>query len=82
MNAKDILKYEHELKEAGVPANQAEIHAKSMAELIDSNLATKQDVELLRKDLEALGNKITIKVGSIVTVAIGILLGLQHLLGH
>lgn len=40
--ATDILAYQHDLKEAGVPEKQAEIHAKRFAELCDEKLVTKE----------------------------------------
>jgi len=38
----DTLAYGKKLKSAGVPENQAEIHAEAIAGLIDEQLATKK----------------------------------------
>lgn len=59
MNATDILKYEHALKDAGVTNAQAEIHARGLAEILDNNVATKQDLLLLK-------NEIIIKLSSVM----------------
>ena len=57
--ATSILKYQNDLTSAGVSDIQAEIHAKTLAELIDQNLATKQDL----KDLE---NRMIIKFSGMI----------------
>ena len=43
----DTLAYAKKLKEAGVPENQAEIHAEAIAGLINEQLATKKDLQIL-----------------------------------
>ena len=48
--ATDILKYESILREAGIPEKETQAHAKANAMLIDNNLATKQDLELAKRD--------------------------------
>lgn len=47
----DAIDYVHKLKEAGVPEQQAETHVKILSEIIESNLATKQDIELIRSEM-------------------------------
>lgn len=42
----DTLSYAEALKDAGVPDAQARIHAQTLRGLIDSELATKRDVEV------------------------------------
>ena len=49
----DTLAYVKKLKEAGVPENQAEIHAEAIAELIDEQLATKKDLQILEANVTA-----------------------------
>ncbi len=49
----DTLAYAKKLKEAGVPENQAEIHAEAIAELIDEQLATKKDLHILEANITA-----------------------------
>ena len=49
----DTLAYAKKLKEAGVPENQAEIHAEAIAGLIDEQLATKKDLQLLEANVTA-----------------------------
>ena len=50
----DTLAYTKRLKAAGVPEKQAEIQAEIFAEIIEERLATKYDIELLRRDMKEL----------------------------
>ena len=62
----DILAYAKKLKQAGVPEQQAEMHAEALATIVDEKLATKRDL----KELEM---RLTIRVGAIAAGAITIL---------
>ena len=62
-----------ELTQAGMPEAQAEVLARSQATLIDEKLATKQD-------LEELELRLTIRLGSMMVVAIGVVAALVKLL--
>ena len=71
----DTLAYAKKLREAGVPEKQAEVQAEALAEIADEKLATKDDIEKLKKDilLALAGSKTeTIKwvAGMLVTQAI------------
>ena len=58
---------------AGMPEEQAELLARSQATLIDEKLATKQDL----KELEL---RLTLRLGSMMVVAIGVVAALVKLL--
>ncbi|MFQ5455806.1 MAG: coiled-coil domain-containing protein [Nitrospirota bacterium] len=47
----DTLEYVQKLKAVGVPEKQAEAHAHALSEVIESNLATKQDTLDLKRDI-------------------------------
>ena len=49
----NTLAYAKKLKGAGVPENQAEIHAEAIAGLIDEQLATKKDLQILEANVTA-----------------------------
>ena len=83
----NTLKYTKILEEVGVSREQAEIHVQIIAEIVEDNLATKQDIKDLRNDtrqdikdlkdeMQKLEYRLTIKlsaiVGTIVTIAIAI----------
>ena len=63
----NTLKYARKLEAIGLPRDQAEAHIQIIAEIIEGDLVTKQDL----KDLEhRLVIKLTAIFGSTVTVAI------------
>ena len=47
------------MKAVGVSEEQAEVQAETLVGLIDDQLATKQDIELLRRDMKEFEIKIT-----------------------
>jgi hypothetical protein len=55
---------------AGMPEQQAEILAEEQARLLGEQLATKQDVALLRADLENLKDQLTIRLGTMLAAAV------------
>ena len=73
-----------ELAEAGMPEKQAEVLARSQATLINETLATKQDLKeleaRLRRDMKELELRLTIRLGSMMVVAIGAVAALVKLL--
>ena len=84
------LKYTKILEDVGLTREQAEAHIEIMTEVMDSNLATKQDVKDLRQEVKELEvsllheikdvrndivqseYRLTVKMGTIVSVALGI----------
>lgn len=48
----DTHAYIKKLKAAGVPEEQAEVHAETIAQLIEGELATKRDIEELRQTMK------------------------------
>ena len=69
----DTHAFVKELTQAGMPEAQAEVLARSQATLIDEKLATKQDL----KELEL---RLTIRLGSMMVVAVGVVAALVKLL--
>ena len=69
----DTHAFVKELTAAGMPEAQAEILARSQAKLINEELATKRDL----KELEL---RLTIRLGSMMVVAIGVVAALVKLL--
>ena len=64
----DTLRYANKLKAAGVPEKQAEVQAEALAEIaeiVDENLATKHDIELIRRDTKELELRLELKIESI-----------------
>ena len=66
----DTLNYAKKLQEAGFTPQQAEAQAEALLAVVDENLATKHDIELLRRDIIIwLGGLIIVS-----TTALGILM--------
>lgn len=68
----DTLKYAKRAEKVGFTKEQAEFQAEELAKLIDERLATKDD-------LKKLESSIVIKMGSMLIVAIGVIVTLLQL---
>ena len=53
-----MLEHLEELTESGVPEGQAKAHLRVLRKLIDDNLATKHDIELVRHEIELVRHEI------------------------
>jgi 2-phosphoglycerate kinase len=83
----DTLKFANTLKDAGVPPAQAEAEAVALSEVLEVNLkelVTKDDlkheVELLRRDIRDMEQRLIIKLGALMAFSIGIVAALVKLL--
>ena len=76
----DTLAYTKKLKAVGFTEEQAEAQAETLSEIIDSNLATKHDIESLRKDIELLKNELILKLGAMLAISIGAIATLVKIL--
>ena len=80
----DTLAYANKLKQAGVPDRQAEVQAEAMAELVEERLATKRDLSELEERIvnrmNELEYRLTVRLGSMLVVAVSILAALVKLL--
>ncbi len=75
----DTLTYAKILQDAGFTPQQAEAQAKALHAVVDDNLATKQDIVLLRRDMELRRRDIIIWLGGLIIVsatALGLLMKL------
>ena len=73
----DTHAFVKELTEAGMPEAQAEVLARSQANLIDEKLATKEDL----KELELrLTMRLTMRLDAMMVVAVGAVAALVELL--
>ena len=76
----DTLAYAKKLKAAGFTEQQAEVQAQAFAEIIEERLATKQDIELLRRDMKELEMHLTLRLGGMMAASIAIVAALVKLL--
>ena len=73
----DTHAFVKELTDAGMPEPQAEVLARTHARLIDEKLATKQDLKALELRLK---HDLTLRLGSMMVVAVGAFAALEKLL--
>src|SRR5207237_1103305 len=59
----DTLAYARRLRQAGVPEEQAQVHAEALAAVVTETLATKQD-------LRELEYRLTLRLGAMLTVSV------------
>ncbi|MDR2208906.1 MAG: CCDC90 family protein [Azoarcus sp.] len=79
----DTLKYANRLKKAGFTPEQAEEQASALSEVLEVNLkelATKADIAMLRQEMVQLEQRMTIKLGTMLTIAVGAMVALTKLL--
>ena len=80
----DTHSFVKRLVTAGMPEEQAEILAHEQTRLIDETLATKRDLKelelRLKSEMHAAEQRMTIKLGGMLVVAVGMIVTLQKLL--
>ena len=73
----DTHAFVKELTGAGMPEPQAEVLARSQAQLIDEKLATKEDLKQLELRLTY---NLTVRFGSMMVVGVGVMAALVKML--
>ncbi len=91
----DTLAYANKLKKAGIPDEQAEVHAAAIAEIVNEQMATKRDIKeletalrhdikemdtALRHDIKEMEMRLTIRMGAMAVVVIGVITTLVKIL--
>ncbi len=82
----DTLMYAKKLEAKGFTPEQAEAQVEMIKEVIDNQLATKQDINELkrelqdvRRDIKEAMDKIIIRMGSLLVIAVGVLAAIVKL---
>jgi hypothetical protein len=80
----DTLEYASRLKRAGFTEQQAEAQVQALAAIVNDNLATKQDLlavkQELKQDLRDLEHRLTLRMGTMLSVAVGVVAAFVKLL--
>lgn len=80
----DTLAYAKKMKAVGFTEQQAEAQAEALAEIVENRLATKQDIEGLKRDIKELEirlrHDLTIRLGGMLFAGIAIVATLVKLL--
>jgi hypothetical protein len=73
----DTLGYAKHLRDAGVAQEQAEAHAEAARQFIMAELATRYDLDVLRRELEAkidtLSLRLTVRMGIMLAAGVAAL---------
>lgn len=64
----NTLKYAKKLEEVGFAREQAEAQVQMLAEVIETNLATKRDIDDLKQEMQKMEYRLVIKLGALVTI--------------
>ena len=86
--ATNELKLAQAFRDAGLPQDKAEVVSQTIFDAIRDNVATKADVELVRRDVELvrsgletrlaqLETRLSVRMGAMVTATVAILIGVK-----
>lgn len=70
----DTLHYTKKLEQAGISREQAEVHIQIMAEIVEGNLATKQDLRDLEQRLFIKTGVLMLTVGTLIVSVLAIII--------
>ena len=76
----NTLKYAKNLEEVGFSREQAEMTIGILNEVVESNLATKEDLKDLRHDMQQLKSELIIKLGAMMVTGIAVVSALVKIL--
>lgn len=68
----NTLRYSKILEAVGISREHAEAHVTIIAEIIEGELATKQDVKELKDEMQKLEYRLIIKLGALVTTVMAV----------
>ena len=75
----DALSYARHLRQYGVPQDQAEAHAEAARKFIMAELVTKTDLSRLEAKIDTQTLRLTVRLGGLLVVGVGVLAGLLKL---
>ena len=78
--ALDTYKAVKMLKEAGFEELQAEAVVTTVGDALDDTVATKSDIAELRAEIRALEQRMTIKLGGLLVLALGLFTALNKMI--
>lgn len=74
----NAITYANKLKDAGLQSKIADIQAEEISNILNDDIATKKDIEMLKLEITAVKNDIIIKLGRVIigsTVIISLMIG-------
>jgi len=76
----NTLSYTKKLEQAGVSREQAEAHIQIIAEIVEGDLSTKQDIKDLKDEIQKSEYRMTIKMGAVGAIVVGLITGILRLM--
>lgn len=73
----NTLSYTKKLEQAGVSREQAEAHIQIIAEIVEGDLSTKQDIKDLKDEIQKMEYRLTIKLGAFLAATATMLVGVM-----
>ena len=70
--ALDTLGYAKKLQEAGVPSQQAEAHADALRTVVEQDVASKQDIGILRSEMREMEARLEVRLAGMEARIAGI----------
>ena len=71
----DTHAFVKELKAVGFTEEQAETQVKVMSVALESSLATKADISLVRQEIKEMELRLTLRFGAMLAVSVGVIVG-------
>jgi len=71
--------YANRLKDAGLQSKIADIQAEELSNILNDDIATKKDIEILKLEIQSIKNDVVIKLGRLVvgsTIIISLMIGI------
>lgn len=62
----NAISYANRLKDAGLQSKIADIQAEELCNILNDDIATKKDIEILRLEIQSIKNDIILKLGRLV----------------
>ncbi len=62
----NAISYANRLKEAGLQSKIADVQAEELSNILNDDIATKKDIEILRLEITSIKNDVVLKLGRLV----------------
>lgn len=74
----NAISYANRLKDAGLQSKIADIQAEELSNILNDDIATKKDIEILKLEIVSIKNDVVLKLGRLVvgsTVIVSLMIG-------
>lgn len=74
----NAIHYANKLKSAGLQSNIADIQAEELSNILNDDIATKKDIEILKLEVQSIKNDVILRLGRLIigsAVIISLMIG-------